>query len=99
MQALTNRAKPVDRKKMNAWERMYLPEILRGMFITFKHIFRKKVTINYPEQTRPFSPVFRGLQILNRDEEGRERLHSMRFVCSRLSGRGHNYGSCRTSAR
>jgi len=72
MQALTNRAKPVSRKKMNLWESMYLPEILRGMFITFKHIFRKKVTINYPEQTRPFSPVFRGLQILNRDEEGRE---------------------------
>src|SRR6478752_7425630 len=73
MQALTNREKPVSRKKMNLWESMYLPEILRGMFITFKHIFRKKVTINYPEQTRPFSPVFRGLQILNRDEEGRER--------------------------
>ena len=26
----------------------------------------------YPEVTRPFSPVFRGLHILNRDEEGRE---------------------------
>jgi len=72
MQALTNKIKPVSRKKMNLLERMYLPEILKGMFITFKHIFRKKVTINYPEQTRPFSPVFRGLQILNRDEEGRE---------------------------
>jgi NADH-quinone oxidoreductase subunit I len=72
MQALTNKIKPVSRKKMTVWERMYLPEILRGMFITFKHIFRKKVTINYPEQTRPFSPVFRGLQILNRDDEGRE---------------------------
>ena len=43
------------------------------MSITFSHIFKKKPTINYPEQTRPFSPVFRGLQILNRDEEGRER--------------------------
>ena len=72
MQALTNRGQQVSRKKMTIWEKMYLPEILRGMFITFGHIFRKKVTINYPEQTRPFSPVFRGLQILNRDEEGRE---------------------------
>ena len=43
------------------------------MAITFAHIFKKKATINYPEQTRPFSPVFRGLQVLNRDEEGRER--------------------------
>src|SRR4249920_500112 len=72
MQALTSKVKPVSRRKMNLWERMYLPEILRGMFITFKHIFRKKVTISYPEKTRPFSPVFRGLHILNRDEEGRE---------------------------
>jgi NADH-quinone oxidoreductase subunit I len=72
MQALTNRAKPVTRKPMNFWERLYLPAIFKGMAITFSHIFYKKATINYPEQTRPFSPVFRGLQILNRDEQGRE---------------------------
>lgn len=73
MQALTNRAKPVDRSPLTFWERIYLPAILKGMFITFKHIFQRKATVNYPEQTRPFSPVFRGLHILNRDEEGRER--------------------------
>ncbi len=73
MHALTNRGQQVSRKKMTFLETIYLPEILRGMLITFKHIFRKKVTINYPEVKRPFSPVFRGLQILNRDEEGRER--------------------------
>jgi NADH-quinone oxidoreductase subunit I len=53
-------------------EKMYLPAIAKGMMITFSHIFKKKPTINYPEKQRPFSPVFRGLQILNRDEEGRE---------------------------
>ncbi|HMI77753.1 MAG TPA: NADH-quinone oxidoreductase subunit NuoI [Ferruginibacter sp.] len=72
MQALTSRIKQVDRRKMSFWERMYLIAIFKGMFITFKHIFKKKATINYPEQKRPFSPVFRGLHILNRDEEGRE---------------------------
>ena len=72
MQALTNRVKIVDRKPMSFWERMYLPAIFKGMMITFSHIFKKKPTINYPEKKRPFSPVFRGLQILNRDEEGRE---------------------------
>jgi NADH-quinone oxidoreductase subunit I len=46
MQALTNKVKPVSRGKMNLWERMYLPEIFKGMFITFKHIFRRKVTLN-----------------------------------------------------
>ena len=45
-------------------------EYLKGMLITFSHIFKKKATISYPEQKRAFSPVFRGLQILNRDEEG-----------------------------
>jgi len=58
---------------MNFWEKIYLPAILKGMAITFSHIFKKKPTINYPEEKRPFSPVFRGLQVLNRDEEGRER--------------------------
>jgi len=58
---------------MNWVERIYLWNILKGMFITLKHFFKKKATINYPEQKRPFSPVFRGLHILNRDEEGRER--------------------------
>ena len=72
MQSLTNRAKSVDRRPMNFVERMYLPAIFKGMGITFSHMFKKKPTINYPEQTRPFSPVFRGLHILNRDEEGRE---------------------------
>ncbi|MGN7721003.1 NADH-quinone oxidoreductase subunit NuoI [Chitinophaga sp. 22620] len=73
MQALTNRAQPVDRRPMTFWEKLYLPAIAKGMGITLSHIFKKKATVNYPEETRPFSPVFRGLHILNRDEEGRER--------------------------
>src|ERR1700741_3068616 len=43
------------------------------MFITLSHLFKKKATIQYPEQKRTFAKVFRGLQVLNRDEEGRER--------------------------
>jgi len=73
MQPLTNRAKPVDRRPMSLVERIYLWNIFKGMMITLKHLFKRKATINYPEQKRPFSPVFRGLHILNRDEEGRER--------------------------
>jgi len=73
MQTLTNKAKQVDRKPMTFVEKLYLWNIMKGMLITFKHIFKKKATISYPEQKREFSPVFRGLQVLNRDEEGRER--------------------------
>ena len=73
MQALTNRVKVLERKPMTFVEKLYLWNIIKGMAITFKHIFKKKATISYPEQKREFSPVWRGLQILNRDEEGRER--------------------------
>ncbi|QEC40727.1 NADH-quinone oxidoreductase subunit NuoI [Pseudobacter ginsenosidimutans] len=73
MQSLTSRAKQVDRRPMTFLERIYVWEIFKGMMITLKHFFKKKATISYPEQKREFSPVFRGLHVLNRDEEGRER--------------------------
>src|ERR1043165_5110598 len=70
---ITNRAKAVDRRPMNFVEKLYVPAILKGMSITISHLFKKKPTSNSPEQKRPFSDVFRGVHILNRDEEGRER--------------------------
>jgi NADH-quinone oxidoreductase subunit I len=73
MEALTNRSKMVSNKKMTFMESIYLPAILKGMTITISHFFRKKVTINYPEQTREFSKVYRGRHVLKRDDEGRER--------------------------
>src|SRR3954465_4996203 len=73
MQALTNRKKEVERKPMTFWEKIYIPAIFKGMGITMSHFFKKKPTISYPEQQRTFSSVFRGVQILNRDQEGRER--------------------------
>lgn len=66
------KAEVVD-KKMTLWERIYLPAIIGGMWITIKHFFKKKNTIQYPEQKREYSPVYRGLHVLMRDEEGRER--------------------------
>ena len=72
MERLTTRAKQVERKPMNFWESVYLIAIIQGLMITIKHFFKKKNTISYPEEQRPFSPVFRGLHILNRDEDGRE---------------------------
>src|SRR6478672_598710 len=73
MVVLTNRARPVDWRPMNRLEKLYLWNILKGMILTGKHLFRRKVTIKYPEQKRSFPKVFRGLHVLNRDEEGRER--------------------------
>jgi NADH-quinone oxidoreductase subunit I len=73
MEKLTNRSVQINRDPMTFGEKIYIPAIAKGLSITLSHIFRKKATVSYPEQKRPFSPVFRGLHILNRDEEGRER--------------------------
>jgi NADH-quinone oxidoreductase subunit I len=70
---LTNRAKHMEQKPMTLAEKMYLPAIVQGLGITMKHFFRKKPTIQYPEQKRELSAVFRGLHVLKRDDEGRER--------------------------
>jgi NADH-quinone oxidoreductase subunit I len=70
---LTNRSKVVSRKKMSFSERLYIPGIISGMFITLKHFFRKKITVKYPEVKREFSEIYRGWHVLKRDDEGRER--------------------------
>lgn len=70
---LTNRKKVLEQKPMTVAEKMYLPAIFNGLSITMRHFFKKKPTIQYPEQTRPFGKEFRGLHVLRRDEQGRER--------------------------
>jgi NADH-quinone oxidoreductase subunit I len=69
---LTNRSKVVVKKEMSFIEKLYLPAIIGGLRITFRHFFRKKATIKYPEVKREFSPVYRGHHVLKRDEDGRE---------------------------
>ena len=71
--SLSGRKKEVSNKKMTFWESLYLVAIAKGLFITIRHLFKRKVTIKYPEQTRELSPVYRGQHMLMRDEEGRER--------------------------
>lgn len=71
--SFSGRKKQVSNKEMTLPEKLYLPAIAQGMSTTLKHLFKKKVTIHYPEETRPFSSVYRGRHMLMRDEEGRER--------------------------
>ena len=73
MQPLTNRSKVVVNKEMSLYEKIYLPAIISGMMITMSHFFRKKPTIQYPEQKREFSGTYRGQHVLKRDENGAER--------------------------
>ncbi|MBJ6725684.1 NADH-quinone oxidoreductase subunit NuoI [Geomesophilobacter sediminis] len=55
--------------------------ILTGLAITFSHIFRKPVTVSYPEEKRPMPERFRGSIVLTRDPDGEERCVAC-YLCS-----------------
>lgn len=71
--SLSGRKRDVSVKEMTFMESLYLPGIIKGMGITLRHFFMRKATIQYPEEKREFSPVYRGRHILMRDENGAER--------------------------
>lgn len=50
-----------------------LTEIVKGMTLTFKYMFKPRVTINYPFEKGPISPRFRGEHALRRYPSGEER--------------------------
>ncbi len=50
-----------------------LTEIVKGMALTFKYMFKPRVTINYPFEKGPLSPRFRGEHALRRYPNGEER--------------------------
>lgn len=52
---------------------MFLYEIISGMLLTFKYLFKAKVTINYPYEKGAISPRFRGEHALRRYPNGEER--------------------------
>jgi NADH-quinone oxidoreductase subunit I len=50
-----------------------LLEIIRGFWLTFKYMFKPRVTLNYPYEKGPISPRFRGEHALRRYPSGEER--------------------------
>ncbi|NCW53404.1 MAG: NADH-quinone oxidoreductase subunit NuoI [Rhodobacteraceae bacterium] len=48
-------------------------ELVKGMALTGRYAFRRKVTLQFPEEKTPLSPRFRGLHALRRYENGEER--------------------------
>jgi len=50
-----------------------LLELLKGMKLTGRYLFARKITVQYPEQKTPLSPRFRGLHALRRYSNGEER--------------------------
>ena len=50
-----------------------LVELVKGLALTGRHLFARKITISYPEERTPQSPRFRGLHALRRYPNGEER--------------------------
>ncbi|MDA8360632.1 MAG: NADH-quinone oxidoreductase subunit NuoI [Gammaproteobacteria bacterium] len=65
-----------------------LTELLRGMALTGRHLFARKITVQYPEERTPQSPRFRGLHALRRYPNGEERCIACKLceaVCPALA--------------
>jgi NADH-quinone oxidoreductase subunit I len=52
---------------------LFLKELLKGMSVTGKYFFARKITVQYPEEKTPQSFRFRGLHALRRYPNGEER--------------------------
>lgn len=70
---LSKRKQVATNPKMSFMESLYLPAIFKGMATTLSHFFKRKATVQYPEQKREFSSIYRGQHVLKRDEKGAER--------------------------
>jgi NADH-quinone oxidoreductase subunit I len=63
-------------------------ELLKGMNVTGRYLFKRKITVQYPEEKTPMSPRFRGLHALRRYENGEERCIACKLceaVCPALA--------------
>ena len=61
------------RRMLEFFRSFLLLELLRGMALTGRHLFARKITVQFPEEKTPLSPRFRGLHALRRYENGEER--------------------------
>ena len=65
-----------------------LAELAKGLYLTGRHLFKRKVTVMYPEEKTPKSARFRGLHALRRYPNGEERCIACKLceaVCPALA--------------
>jgi NADH-quinone oxidoreductase subunit I len=82
------RFKPVRRIRQTWFHGLYIPSIMAGLWVTFRHMLRKKDTMQYPEQKRTFGSRYRGVPSLVKDQDGREKCvgcYMCQFVCPPLA--------------
>ncbi|MDC3023923.1 NADH-quinone oxidoreductase subunit NuoI [Alphaproteobacteria bacterium] len=67
---------------------LFLFDIIRGLYLTFKRMFSSSVTINYPYEKGKISPRFRGEHALRRYPNGEERCIACKLceaICPALA--------------
>ena len=67
---------------------LLLTELVKGMAMTGRHLFARKITVQYPEEKTPYSARFRGLHALRRYPNGEERCIACKLceaVCPALA--------------
>ena len=67
---------------------LLLKELLKGLSVTGRHAFARKITVQYPEEKTPQSFRFRGLHALRRYPNGEERCIACKLceaVCPALA--------------
>ena len=67
---------------------LFLKELFKGLAVTGRHFFARKITVQYPEERTPQSPRFRGLHALRRYPNGEERCIACKLseaVCPALA--------------
>ena len=60
-------------KTRQYFQSLFLWELVKGMQLTGRHLFKRKITVQYPDEKTPQSPRFRGLHALRRYPNGEER--------------------------
>jgi NADH-quinone oxidoreductase subunit I len=58
---------------VNPFKSFLLYELFKGLALTGRYLFSRKITVQYPEERTPKSPRFRGLHALRRYPNGEER--------------------------
>ena len=71
------------KKDLNLLERIYIPEIIKGLGLTLKNIFRPSYTMQYPEEKFNPPASYRGRPVLVQEENGIERCVAC-GLCSRV---------------
>jgi NADH-quinone oxidoreductase subunit I len=67
---------------------LLLTELLSGMWLTLRYMFKTPVTVNYPYEKGPLSPRFRGEHALRRYPSGEERCIACKLceaICPALA--------------